>query len=95
MEVDEKREVTAVVGGGGGGRWGEEEASGESGMRVESDVFGGNGVSGGGGGWNDVGSFETLDTTVSEDADETGEIVCYFCLRGGGRCVRIVVHGSD
>lgn len=94
MEVDQEREFAAVVGGGGGWRRREEEASGESGMRVESDVFGGNRVSGGGGGWNDVGSFETLNATIGEDADETGEIVCYFCLCGG-RCVGIGVHGSD
>jgi len=48
-------------------------------------------VSGGGGGWNDVGSFETLDATVGEDTDEAGEIVCYFCLCGGRR-VSVVVH---
>lgn len=48
-------------------------------------------MSGGGGGWNDVGSFETLDATVGEDTDEAGEIVCYFCLCGGRR-VSVVVH---
>lgn len=94
MEVDQEREAAAVV-GVDGWRCREEEASGESGMRVEIDVFGGDGVSGGGGGWNDVGSFETLDATVSEDTDETGEIVCYFCLCGG-RCVSVAVfHWSE
>jgi len=38
VEVDQEREAAALV-GGGGWRCREEEASGESGMRVESDVF--------------------------------------------------------
>lgn len=55
----------------------EEEALGESsGVRVESDVFGCN--VGSGGGWNEVGSGETLDAAIGEYTDETGEIVCYF-----------------
>lgn len=73
VEVDEEREVVVAV---IGELW-EEETSGDG---VESDVFGGNGRLRVGGGWNDVGSCESFDTAVGEDADEAWEFVGYVLV---------------